>query len=374
MKKIFVSQPFLGKAETDSVNVALSRSEISGFSGNFIGKFESMFASYCDCTSGVTVSNGTTALHLALVALGIRQSDEVLVSTLTNMATFFAVLYQGAIPVPIDIEADTLNMDTALLESKITPKTRAILAVHLFGHPVDMDPVNDIAKKYNLAVVEDCAEAHGALYKGKKVGSLSDAGCFSFYANKIITTGEGGMVTTNDAVLAEKMRSLKSLAFGDDLKFMHKDIGYNYRLTNLQAAIGCAQVEKIEEIISNKRRIALYYEQQLQDFNEIQLPVEKPYARNVFWMYHIVLKNKGLEQRRRIMKYLQDKGIETRDGFIPYNLQDTFIARGLTKKEDCPIANSVAYNSFYLPSSPVLSEEDMDYVVENLKEALIATR
>jgi perosamine synthetase len=373
MKKIFVSQPFLGQAETDAVNIALSRSEISGFSGAFIGKFESMFASYCNCASGVTVSNGTTALHLALVALGIKQGDEVLVSTLTNMATFFAVLYQGAKPIPIDIERDTLNMDPALLESKITPKTKAILVVHLFGHPVDMDPVNDIAKKHNLVVVEDCAEAHGALYKGKKVGSLSDIGCFSFYANKIITTGEGGMVTTNDAVLAEKMRSLKSLAFGDDLKFMHKDIGYNYRLTNLQSAIGCAQVEKIEEIISNKRRIAAYYQKALSSIDEIQLPIEKQYARNVFWMYHIVLKNKGLEQRCRIMKYLQDKGIEVRDGFIPYNLQDTFIARGLTKKEDCPIANSVAYNSFYLPSGPVLSEEDMDYVVANLKEALVAS-
>ncbi len=331
-----------------------------------------MFANYCDCVSGVTVSNGTTALHLALVALGVKQNDEVLVSTLTNMATFFAVLYQGAIPVPIDIEADTLNMDTALLESKITPRTRAILVVHLFGHPVDMDPVNAIARKYNLAVVEDCAEAHGALYRGRKVGSLSDAGCFSFYANKIITAGEGGMVTTNNAVLAENMRSLKSLAFGDDLKFMHKDIGYNYRLTNLQSAIGCAQVEKIEEIISNKRRIAAYYEQKLQDINEIQLPVEKPYARNVFWMYHVVLREKGLEQRRSIMKHLQDKGIETRDGFIPFNLQDIFIARGLTKRNDCPIANSVAYSSFYLPSGPVLSEEDMDYIIDNLKEALIS--
>lgn len=374
MKKILVSQPFLDKAETDAVNVALSRGEISGLSGDFISKFESMFASYCDCTNGVTVSNGTTALHLALVALGIKQKDEVLVSTLTNMATFFSVLYQGSIPVPIDIESDTLNMNTVLLESKVTPKTRAILVVHLFGHPVDMDPVNNIAKKYNLSVIEDCAQAHGALYKGKKVGSLSAAGCFSFYANKIITTGEGGMVTTNDAELAERMRSLKCLSFGDDLKFMHKAIGYNYRLTNLQSAIGCAQVEKIEKNISSKRRIAAYYGQKLQGINEIQLPVEKPYARNVFWMYHIVLKNKGLEERYKIMKYLQGKGIETRDGFIPYNLQDIFIARGLTKKEDCPIANSVAYNSLYLPSGPVLSEEDMDYVVENLKEAFISAR
>lgn len=372
MKKIFVSQPYLGKTETDAVNTALSRGEISGHSGSFIGQFESTFSTYCDCKCGVTVSNGTTALHLALVALGIKQGDEVLVSTLTNMATFFAVLYQGAIPVPIDIEPDTLNMNPLLLESRISSRTKAILVVHLFGHPVDMDPVKTIASKYDLAVIEDCAEAHGALYKGKKVGSLGDAGCFSFYANKIITTGEGGMVVTDDAELAEKMRSLKCLAFGDRLKFMHKDIGYNYRLTNLQSAIGCAQVEKIEEIISNKRRIAAYYEQKLKSIDEIQLPVEKPYARNVFWMYHIILKNKGINERRRIMKILNDKGVETREGFIPYNLQDTFIARGLAKKEECPVANSVAYNSFYLPSGPVLSEEEMDYVVDNLKMVLVS--
>ena len=371
MDKIFVSQPFLGKEETHLVNVALSHQEISGLRGEFIGKFESLFASYCNCKFGVTVSNGTTALHLALAALGIKRGDEVLVSTLTNMATFFAVLYQGAIPVPIDIEPDTLNLNTSLLKSKITAKTKAILVVHLFGHPVDMDPVNEIAKKYHLFVVEDCAEAHGALYKGNKVGSLSDAGCFSFYANKIITTGEGGMVTTNNPALADKMRSLKSLAFGDDLKFMHKDIAYNYRLTNLQSAIGCAQVNKIEEIISNKRRIASYYSQKLQNIEEIQLPVEKPYARNVFWMYHIVLKGKSLNQRNLISQYLSEKGIETREGFIPFNLQDVFIARGLTKKEDCPVANSVAFNSFYLPSGPVLSEDKLAYVVEHLKKALL---
>jgi len=372
MNKIFVSQPFLGKTETDSVNDALSKGEISGFKGDYIGKFESGFSSYCDCPYGVSVSSGTAALHLALAALGVKQNDEVLVSSLTNMATFFAVLYQGAIPVPIDIEADTLNMDTALLESKITTRSRAILVVHLFGHPVDMDPVNEIAKKYNLAVVEDCAEAHGALYKGKKVGSLGNAGCFSFYANKIITTGEGGMVTTKDAALAERMRSLKSLAFGDHQKFMHKDIGFNYRLTNLQAAMGCAQFRKIEQIISKKRQIAMHYQHRLQNIKEIRLPVEKPYARNVYWMYHIVLKNKNLEQRRAIMEYLQKKGVETREGFIPYNLQDVFIERGLTNKEDCPIANSVAYNSFYLPSGPVLREEEIDYVVDNLLDAIDA--
>ena len=286
------------------------------------------------------------------------------------MATFFAVLYQGAKPVPIDIEADTLNMDPSILGSKITSRTKAILVVHLFGHPVDMDPVNAVAKKHGLAVIEDCAEAHGALYKGRKTGSMGRAGCFSFYANKIITTGEGGMVTTDDKTLAEKMVSLKGLAFGDEFKYMHKDIGYNYRFTNLQAAIGCAQVEKIDEIIKKKRHIAAYYRKKLKDIPEVQLPIEKPYARSVYWMYHIVLKGKSAQQRKVIMKKLERKGIETREGFIPYNLQDIFIKQGLTRKNECPVANTVAFNSLYLPTGPVLSEKDMDYVAANLKNVI----
>ena len=372
MRYLPVSHPFLDIKETDYVNDALKSKAISGFFGEYTPRFEKSFASYCGTKYGVAVSSGTTALHIALVAIGIKQGDEVLVSTLTNMATFFAVLYQGAKPIPIDIESETLNMDPSILESKITSRTKAIMVVHLFGHPVDMDPVIGVAKKYRLAVVEDCAEAHGALYKDKKTGSLGDVGCFSFYANKIITTGEGGMVTTDDNALTEKMRSLKGLSFGHEFKFMHKDIGYNYKLTNLQAAIGCAQLEKIEMIIGNKRRIAAYYEQKLKDVQEIQLPVEKPYARNVFWMYHIVLKGKKADERQLIMKKLKEKGIETREGFIPYNLQNTFIERGLTNKEECPVANSVAYNSIYLPSGPVLREEEMDYVVDNLRNVIVS--
>ncbi|MDA8131725.1 MAG: DegT/DnrJ/EryC1/StrS family aminotransferase [Elusimicrobia bacterium] len=370
MRKIPVSQPVLGAEESEAVNAALRGGELSGNFGSFIPEFERKFSDFCGCAHGVAVSNGTTALHLPLAAMGIKAGDEVLVSTLTNMATFFAVLYQGAVPVPVDIEPDTLNMDPALLEGLVTPRTRAILVVHLFGHPVDMDPVLAVAKKHKLLVIEDCAEAHGALYKGRKVGGLGDAGCFSFYANKIITTGEGGMVTCTDAALAAKMRSLKALAFGDKLKFMHKDLGYNYRLTNLQAAIGCAQMGKIEDIIGNKRRIAAYYASKLAGVGELQLPVEKPYARNVHWMYHIVLRNRDLEQRTGIMRFMAEKGIEVREGFIPYNLQEVFISRGLVRPEACPEANKVAYNSFYLPSGPVLSEEDMDYVVETLKAAL----
>jgi|SRR5229473_4447458 len=373
-RKIPVSQPILGETETRYVMDAISKGAISGFFGEYLPKFESDFASYCDCTYGVATTSGTTAIHLALMTLSIGRDDEVLVSTLTNMATFFAVIYQGAIPVPIDIETDTWNMDPGLLEEKITSKTRAILVVHLFGHPVDMDPVLAVARKHNLYVIEDCAEAHGATYKGRKVGGLGDIGCFSFYANKIITTGEGGMITLNDAEMAERARNLKGLAFGDSNKFMHKDIGVNYRMTNLQAALGCAQLEKIEYIIESKRKIARFYGERLTGFDTIQLPIEKPYARNVYWMYHIVLQGPVANKRQMVMQRLFSYGIQTREGFIPYNMQDIFIARGWTRLHECPKANDVAIKGFYLPSGASLSNDDLCYVADKLQEILESIR
>lgn len=370
MMKVAISQPLIGDLESEYVNEALKQGAISGFFGDYIARFENEFARYSDCQYGVSTTSGTTALHLAVRALGIGSGDEVLVSTLTNMASFFAVLYEGAKPVPIDIEADTLNLDPKLLEARITSRTKAILVVHLFGHPVDMDPVLAIAKKHNLKVIEDCAEAHGATYKGRKVGSLGDIGCFSFYANKIITTGEGGMITLNDSKLADKARSIKGLAFGDSgkyMKFMHKDLGYNYRMTNLQAAIGCAQMKRLESNIENKRRIAKYYNTHLEELDWLQLPVEKSYARNVYWMYHIVTQGRMAERRNEVMERLQEMGIETREGFIPYNMQEVFIEKGLTQPDACPLANQVAYRGFYLPSGPQITENELSYVVNGLK-------
>ncbi len=365
-----VSQPLLGEEESRVVNDALDQGAISGLFGEYIPRFEKEFAQYSDCSIGVSVTNGTAAIHLALAAFSIGKGDEVLVSTLTNMATFFAVLYQGAVPVPIDIELDTLNLDPKLLEEKITSKTKAILVVHLFGHPVDMDPVLEVAKKHNLVVIEDCAEAHGATYNGKKVGGIGNVGAFSFYANKIITTGEGGMVTFSNREAAAKAKNLKELAFGDKNKFMHKDIGFNYRMTNLQAAIGCAQLEKIEKIIAFKRKMAAFYNSSFKDIESLQLPVEKPYARNVYWMYHILLQGKAAEKRTMVMQKLHEKGIETREGFIPYNLQDVFIKKGMVEPDDCPNANEVAYRGFYLPSGPALTEDQLGYVAQNVKSIL----
>ena len=372
VRNVPVSQPVIGDLEIDYVMTALRENAISGFYGGYLTRFESEFAAYCGTACGVATSSGTTALHLALAALSIGRGDEVLVSTLTNMASVFAVLYQNATPVPIDIEPETWNLDPALLERHVTPRTRAILVVHLFGHPVDMDPVLDVARRHRLKVIEDCAEAHGALYRGRKVGSLGDVGCFSFYANKIITTGEGGMLTTDDRDLAERAASLKGLAFGPTNRFMHTAVGFNYRMTNLQAAVGCAQMRSIDTVIEKKRRVARWYTERLKDVRSLQLPVERPYARNVYWMYHVGLVGDVAERRDAIRARLAEAGVETREGFIPANLQELFQRQGWARADSCPRANVAARSTFYLPSGPSLTEEEVDYVSAALKDVLRA--
>lgn len=370
--KIPVSSPFLGEEETKLVSEAVTAGEISGNFGKFLPQFEKDFANYVGCEHGVAVANGTVALHLALATLDIGPGDEVLVGTFTNMATFFAVLYQGAIPVPIDIESDTWNINPALLEAKITPRTKAIIPIHIYGHPADMDQIMAIAKKHNLFVIEDAAEAHGATYKGQPTGSFGDLNCFSFYANKIITTGEGGMITTNNQALATKARMLGSLAYGREVRFRHEAIGFNYRLTNFQAALGCAQLKKIETTIGLKRDLASFYNNALAGISELQLPVEKDYAKNVYWMYHVVLRGKAKNRRSEVVAALKVAGVDTREAFLPFNLQKPEITRGLVSEDACPVANDIAANGFYLPSGPILSEEERHYVVDSLKKALAA--
>lgn len=365
-----VAVPWLDEREDELVREAMSAGAISGFFGEHLARFEHGFAGFCGCRHGVAVSNGTTALQVALAALSIGPGDEVLTATLTNMATFFAVLHQGAIPVPVDIEPGTFNLDPGQLDRLLTPRTRAVLVVHLFGHPVNMGPVLEFARRHNLRIIEDCAEAHGAEYLGRRAGSLGDIGCFSFYANKIITTGEGGMCVTNDAALAAEMRSLKSLAFGEQNKFMHRAVGFNFRMTNLQAAIGCAQMEKLAEILARKRRIAHFYAEHLADLDCLQLPGEAGYARNVYWMYHVGLRGPLALRRGEILRGLAGRGIETREGFIPFNLQEIFLARGLTRRDACPRANEAAYRTFYLPSGPTLTEDQLARVCEQLREVL----
>jgi perosamine synthetase len=234
-----------------------------------------------------------------------------------------------------------------------------------------MGQISALAEAHNLSVFEDCAEAHGAKYKGHVVGGLSAAGAFSFFANKILTTGEGGMVTTNDASIAKRARSLKALSFGESNKFMHVDVGFNYRMTNLQAAIGCGQMTIADKLVERRREIARYYSLALSRYAEhIAFPLEKPWAHSVYWMYHMVLRDSIAPKRAQIMSMLKDQGIETREGFIPYNLQDIFIEKGWTRPEDCPVAARLAYSSFYLPTGPAISEIELEYVVDRFSKVL----
>jgi perosamine synthetase len=333
--------------------------------GEYIRKFESLFARKMGAKYGVTANNGTTALHLAVAALDIGPGDEVIIPTHTMIATANAVRYTGAKPVLVDSELKTWNMDPDQIENMITKKTKAIMPVHTYGHPCDMDKIMSIAKKHGLYVIEDAAEAHGAVYKGRKIGSIGHAASFSFYANKILTCGEGGMVTTNDKKLAEKMQVMKNHAFSHERHFWHKLLGFNYRMTNIQAAIGLAQTEKLEKLAAARIKNAMLYNSLLQEIDEIQLPPSTPGIKNVYWMYGILLKNWSKVTRDTLRYELAAKGIETRTFFIPMHLQPVF--KGWFKGE-YPNAEYLCTNGLYLPSSSSLTEKEIRYVAGTIKD------
>jgi len=363
-----VFEPIIEEEEIKSVVAALKRGEISGSFGQTIPQFEQEFATYVGCKYGVAVTSGTTALHLAVAAAGIGPGDEVLVSASTNIATALAVVHNGAIPIPVDSEVVTWNLDLNLIESLITPKTRAIIPVHLFGHPVDMDWLMEIAARHNLVVIEDCAESHGATCRGRMTGSFGDMACFSFYANKIITTGEGGMVMTNDAEFAEKLRLLRNLAFTKP-RFRHEVAGYNFRMTGYQAAMGLAQLKKIEHIISEKRRMAKTYTRYLADLPNLQLPAELDWARNVYWMYGIVVKPMSGITRDQLVDSLWADEIETRTFFCPMNQQPCLQSQAGFRAISCPVADGLWETGLYLPSSPNLSDEAIRTVANSIRKA-----
>jgi len=362
-----VFEPVIGKEEINAVVDALKKGEISGSYGKYIPEFEQKFAEYCSSRYGVAVTNGTSALHLAVAAAGINKGDEVLISSSTNIATALAVVYNGAVPVPVDSEPLTWNMNVDLTESLITSKTKAIIPVHLYGHPVDMDKLMRIAKKYSLIVIEDCAESHGATYRGKKTGSFGEMGCFSFYANKILTTGEGGMVVTNNKTLAEKLCLLRNLAFTKP-RFWHKQIGFNFRMTGFQAAMGLAQLGKIEKIINKKRKIARTYNKYLKNTRGIQTPHEAIWARNVYWMYAITINREFGTNRDTLMEKLYKDGIETRTFFCPMNQQPCLQTLKGFRKIPCPVADEIWKTGLYLPSSIALTEEQIQFICEKIYE------
>jgi perosamine synthetase len=365
---IEVFEPIIGEEEIAAVVAALRRGEISGSFGESIPRFEQEFAEYCGCKYGVAVSSGSTALHLAVAAVGLDPGDEVLVSSSTNIATALAVIHNGAIPVPVDSEETTWNLNLDLIDELVTEKTKAIIPVHLYGHPVDMDRFMDMAQRHHLLVIEDCAESHGATCRGRMTGSFGEMACFSFYANKVITTGEGGMVTTNDERLAERLRLLRNLAFTKP-RFRHDEAGFNFRMTGYQAAMGVAQLSKIDHIVAEKRRVAQTYNKFLSGVDGLQLPYEADWARNVYWMYAVVVQPEFGISRDGLMKRLYAAGIDTRTFFCPMNQQPCLQSRPGFRAVPCPVADRLWETGLYLPSTYTLSEDDIKQVADAVRLA-----
>ena len=367
-KKIPVFDIALGEKEKKYIKDCVDTSFIG--QGPYVKKLEERFSVFVDCKYGITTTSGTTALHLACAALGISKNDQVLVSSSTNMACPFAIDYCGAIPIPIDIEKETWQMDVSKIEEKINEKTKAIMVVHLFVHPVDMDPVVKIAKKHNLKIIEDCAESHGVEYKGKKVGSIGDVGAFSFFANKTITCGEGGMVVTNSEKIGQKAKSLKNLSYGKVNKFMHDDIGFNYRLPNISAALGLGQFENIQTVFKEKDRIYKRYRKNLENVKGINIPEVRDWVtKYIMWVFNIYLDKNFPITRDELTKKLKEKNIDTRDAFVPINQQKILINKyKLFKEDDCPNANYIMENGLYLPSGNTITNEEIDYVCDEIKK------
>ena len=360
-----VAFPDLTGNEKKYLEIALSSSWISS-SGKYIDQFESDFAKFSGCQFAVSTTNGTSALHLALLALGIGKGDEVVIPDLTFIATANAVTYCGATPVLADIDNNGFGISVSKLEKLITKKTKAIIPVHLYGLPSDMESIMRIAQKYNLSVIEDCAEAQGAQIKiqgsWKKVGSIGHTGCFSFYGNKIMTTGEGGMVVTDDKSLAEKMQILRDHGQDPAKHYFHPLIGFNYRMTNLQAAVGLAQLERFNKLLAFKNKISRLYKNYLQDIPGIIFPETKINTRPVCWLFSAVVDKPFKLSRDLLMDKLASFGIETRPFFIPIHRQPSYL-----KKDLFPNSDYYSRHGFNLPSGYNLTESEIKFISEKIK-------
>ncbi|MEM7030449.1 MAG: DegT/DnrJ/EryC1/StrS family aminotransferase [Chloroflexota bacterium] len=365
-----VCEPTLVGNEKKYVNECLDTNWISS-AGRFINSFEEEFSAACDAKYGVACANGTVALHLALAALGIGPGDEVIIPTFTMIATINAVTYTGATPVLVDSELCTWNMDVDQIEAKITKNTKVIVPVHTYGHPIDMDPLMALADKYGLWVVEDAAEAHGAEYKGKRCGGLGHAAGFSFYANKNITTGEGGMITTNDESMAKLVRNLRDHAFSPERHFWHKYLGFNYRMTNLQAAVGLAQTEKLDALVDKRRANAHLYNELLAYVPGLTLPPEAGNCKNVYWMYSVMVNDEFGMTRDVLRHFLAHEGIETRTFFIPLHFQPIYYQA--FKGQRFPAAEELCKRGFYYPSASSLTEREIRYIVDATRRAYEST-
>ena len=365
MQRISVAQPKLAGNERRYVLDCLDTGWISSH-GKYISAFEETFARFCGVKHAVATCNGTVALHLALVALGVAAGDEILIPTVTYIATANAVRYCGATPVLVDVCPGTLNINPAGITGKIAPRTRGIIPVHLYGHPCEMGPVAEIATRHGLFVLEDAAEAHGAEYLGRKVGGLGDCAAFSFFGNKIVTTGEGGMVTTDDDELAAKLRVYRGQGMDLKRRYWFPVVGYNYRMTNIQAAMGLAQMETIETAIAERHTLARWYEAALAPLSDrILLPTQAVWAKQVHWMYTIFLREGGEQQRDDVMRRLDELGIETRPVFYPMHVLPPY-----QEPAAYPVADTWAQRGINLPTHQFLNESDVQRIANGLSAAL----
>ena len=346
--------------------------------GRFIEEFEERWAAYCGRRYGVAVSNGTTALQLAVAALQLDPGDEVIMPAFTIISCALAVRYNGGFPALVDSDSTTWGVDVKQIEKKITPRTRAIMPVHIYGHPVDIDPILAIADAHGLAVIEDAAEAHGAAYLSgrnsnpvwRRCGSFGTLSCFSFYANKLITTGEGGMVLTDDPALDARIRSLRNLCFQSERRFYHEELGFNGRLTNLQAALGLAQLDRIDAIVARKRSIGREYRKRLAGVPGLQLATEEDWAQSVYWMFGIVPSEETGWDGRRLAEALRARGVETRPFFVGMHEQPVFRRSGLFVDERYPVAEYLTRQGVYLPSGMALTDTQLARVCEAVHEVL----
>lgn len=365
-----VCEPLLGGNELKYVTDAVSTGWISS-SGTYVNKFEEAFAKYCGVKYGVAVCNGTVAIHLALAALGIGKDDEVIIPSFTMIATAFAVCYTGAVPVFVDADRNTFNIDVSKIEEKITGRTKAIIPVHIFGNPCDMDAICSIAKKHGLYVIEDAAEAHGAEFAGKKAGSFSDIASFSFFANKNLTTGEGGMVVTDNEDYYKRCRYFKNMCFPVDAPrvYKHDDIGFNYRMSNLHAAIGLAQTEKADDYRAMRIKNAGLYKEWLSDCPGIVFQKDQPNGLNVHWMNAIVVNPAEYGHTKdELVAHLKDNGIDTRLLFVSMGRQKSLKDFGCDCGGDYPVTDWLTENGFYLPSASSLKKEQIERVCGVIKE------
>lgn len=366
-----IAAPVIGAREIECVTDAVKSTWVSSI-GEYIDRFEASFAEYCEVRHAIAVSNGTSALHLLLHGLGIGPGDEVVMPDLTFAATAHTAIQTGAEPVFVDVEADTFCLDVRAVERALTPRTKAIIAVHLYGHPAEMQALRSLAESHGAILIEDAAEAHGATTAGRKVGSLARAAAFSFYGNKIITTGEGGMVTTDDDELAARLRFLKDHGMAPERRYYHSELAFNYRMTNLQAALGVAQMESIERFIARKRDIADWYRTGLAGCDAVEIAGERDGVRHVYWMTSALLAPGYPKSTKAVCDQLKERGVDTRPFFVPMSQLphlSGYRAVG-TRSDDCPVSDDVARRGFNLPSGSGLEQEQVERAVATLLEVL----